>query len=303
MAEHELYFADEKALRSYKVRKVIRNILSYGFLSVFAFFMLIPFWFMIMTSLKSEVAYQNEQIAGILRLIPEVVVWDNYASIFGTSGNFGQYFLNTFIVATLSTAFTVVTTVFASFAFARLDFKGKDFIFTILLATMMVPGEMMLITNYQTAMSLGWKDTYQALILVHGVSVFYIFYLRQTFQQIPNELYLAAKVDGYGEFNYLFRVMIPIGSPTIVTIIILGVMGAWNAYIWPNLIASGTNPIFGNSMKLVSNGLMSLFTSEFSSRDTVKIAGSVVVTLPLFIFFLVFRKYIMRGVSRSGIKG
>lgn len=303
MAEHELYFADEKALRSYKVRKVIRNILSYGFLSIFAFFMLIPFWFMIMTSLKSEVAYQNEQIAGILRLIPEVVVWDNYASIFGTSGNFGQYFLNTFIVATLSTAFTVVTTVFASFAFARLDFKGKDFIFTILLATMMVPGEMMLITNYQTAMSLGWKDTYQALILVHGVSVFYIFYLRQTFQQIPNELYLAAKVDGYGEFNYLFRVMIPIGSPTIVTIIILGVMGAWNAYIWPNLIASGTNPIFGNSMKLVSNGLMSLFTSEFSSRDTVKIAGSVVVTLPLFIFFLVFRKYIMRGVSRSGIKG
>ena len=303
MAEHELYFADEKALRSYKVRKVIRNVLSYGFLTIFAIFMLIPFWFMIMTSLKSEIAYQNEQIAGILRLIPDRVVWDNYASIFGTSGNFGQYFLNTFIVATLSTAFTVVTTVFASFAFARLDFKGKDFIFTILLATMMVPGEMMLITNYQTAMSLGWKDTYQALILVHGVSVFYIFYLRQTFQQIPNELYLAAKVDGYGEFNYLFKVMLPIGSPTIVTIIILGVMGAWNAFIWPNLVASGTNPVFGNSMRLVSNGLMSLFTSEFSSRDTVKIAGSVVVTLPLFIFFLIFRKYIMRGVSRSGIKG
>ena len=168
----------------------------------------------------------------------------------------------------------------------------------------MIPGEMMMITNFQTTMALNWKDTFAALILVHGVSVFYIFYLRQTFQQIPNELFLAAKVDGYGHFAYLWRCMIPIAMPTIVTIMILSLMGAWNAYIWPQLVASGTNPVFGNDMHLVSNGLMSKFqSSEFSSDDPAKITGSLFATIPLFIFFLVFRKYIMRGVSRSGIKG
>ena len=172
------------------------------------------------------------------------------------------------------------------------------------MATMMVPGEMMLITNYQTTMSLGWRNTFAALILVHGVSVFYIFYLRQTFQQIPNELFLAAKVDGYGHFQYLIKVMVPIAMPTIVTIMILSLMGAWNAYIWPNLVASGKNPYFGNDMHLVSNGLMAKFqASEFASDDPAKICGSMFATVPLFIFFLIFRKYIMRGVSRSGIKG
>ena len=161
----------------------------------------------------------------------------------------------------------------------------------------------MVITNFQTIMALNWDNKYVALILTHAISVFYIFYMRQTFQQIPNELYLAAKVDGYGDFKYLWKVMIPIAMPTIVTIIILSLMGSWNAYIWPNLVASGTHPWFGNSMKLVSNGLMATFSSEFSSQDEVMLAGSFVVTLPLFIFFLCFRKYIMRGVSRSGIKG
>ena len=164
----------------------------------------------------------------------------------------------------------------------------------------------MVITNYQTVQALNWANTFASLIFVHGVSVFYIFYLRQTFSSIPNELFLAAKVDGYGHFRYLFRVMIPIAMPTIMTIAILSLMGAWNAYIWPNLVASGTNPIIKNwSMLLVSNGLMSLFTNSETgvSEDTVRIAGSVIVTAPLFVFFLIFRKYIMRGVSRSGIKG
>jgi len=167
----------------------------------------------------------------------------------------------------------------------------------------------MMITNYQTTMMLNWANTFAALILVHGVSVFYIFYLRQTFQQIPNELFLAAKVDGYGHFRYLWTCMIPIAMPTIVTITILSLMGAWNAYIWPTLVASGTNPVLesigikNHSMLLVSNGLMAQFTSEFKDNVPARITGSLFATVPLFVFFLIFRKYIMRGVSRSGIKG
>ncbi|MCH3977168.1 MAG: carbohydrate ABC transporter permease [Bacilli bacterium] len=305
MAQHEMYFASEKERKIWRTKFIISRVLLFTFLTLFALFILLPFWFMIVTSLKSSDAYQIEQQRKILRLfIPfNEISFLNFSKIFGTKGNFGQYFLNTAIVAIASTAFTVVTSVLAAFAFARLEFKGKNLLFTIFLATMMVPGEMMIITNYQTAISLQWANTFAALILVHGISVFYIFYLRQTFQQIPNELYLASKVDGYGEFHYLVKVMVPIAMPTIVTIIILNMMGSWNAYIWPNLIASGTNPITGQDMKLVSNGLMSLFTSEFKSEDTVKIAGSMVVTAPLLLVFIFFRKYIMRGVSRSGIKG
>ena len=204
---------------------------------------------------------------------------------------------------------TAVTAVLAAFAFARLEFKGKNLLFTLLLATMMIPGEMMVITNYQTTIQLDWKYTFSALIFVHGVSVFYIYYLRQTFQQIPNELYLAAKVDGVTDIGYLFKVMIPIAMPTIMTIVILSLMGSWNSYIWPTLVANG-NWLQGKGvntnydMRLVSNGLMSLFSSDIAKgQDAVKIAGSMVVTAPLFVFFIIFRKYIMRGVSRSGIKG
>lgn len=305
MAQHEMYFADAAAQRRWRAKFIVSRTFLFLFLTLFALFILLPFWFMVITSLKSSDLYTAEKYAGVLRLfIPfNEISFSNYAKVFGTKGNFGLYFFNTAIVAVFSTAFTVVTSVLAAFAFSRLEFKGKNALFTVFLATMMVPGEMMIITNYQTAVSFGWSNTFYALILVHGISVFYIFYLRQTFQQIPNELYLASKVDGYGEFHYLLKVMVPIAMPTIVTIIILNMMGSWNAYIWPNLIASGKNPNTGLDMKLVSNGLMSLFTSEFKSEDTVKIAGSMVVTSPLLLVFIFFRKYIMRGVSRSGIKG
>ena len=306
MAEHEVYFASEAQMRRYKAQKIITQVLLYGFLTIMGLFIVVPFLYMIITSFKSTDAYNLESQKGqlVLWLNSSNFSFEQYGKVMGKSGDFGHYYLNTVIVAVLSTAFTVVTSVLAAFAFARVDFKGKNLIFTVLLGTMMIPGEMMMITNFQTTMALNWKDTFAALILVHGVSVFYIFYLRQTFQQIPNELFLAAKVDGYGHFAYLWRCMIPIAMPTIVTIMILSLMGAWNAYIWPQLVASGTNPVFGNDMHLVSNGLMSKFqSSEFSSDDPAKITGSLFATIPLFIFFLVFRKYIMRGVSRSGIKG
>jgi len=319
MTEHEVYFTSRKQMMLYKGQKVFTQVLLYLFLTVFGLFIIFPFFYMIVTSLKSEVLYDSEAARKLISLIPQfesvysltdqgyfIRTWqlfDNYRVVLDSSNNFFIYYMNTIIVSVVSTAFTVVTAVLAAFAFARLEFKGKNVLFTIILATMMVPGEMMVITNFQTAATWGWQNTYAALIFVHGVSVFYIFYLRQTFQQIPNELFLAAKVDGYGHFRYLWRVMVPIAMPTVVTIIILSLMGSWNAYIWPNLIASGNNPTFGHTMRLVSNGLMSLFQGEYSSEDTIKVAASMVITTPLFIFFLIFRKFIMRGISRSGIKG
>ena len=316
------YFANKSELTKYRVKNIVIKTLLYAFLTIFALFMLTPFLFMVIGSFIEGAAFEKFTLyADFSQLGFEHWSFENYIKVFATTyldnlGNtvtrpsFAQYFLNTFIVAISSTAVTVVTAVLASFAFARLEFKGKDLLFTLLLATMMIPGEMMVITNYQTTIMLNWKFTFSALILVHGVSVFYIFYLRQTFQQIPNELYLAAKVDGVGDIGYLMKVMVPIAMPTIMTIVILCLMGSWNSFIWPTLVANGNwavgKSLFGINydMRLVSNGLMSLFSSEIAKgQDSVKIAGSMVVTAPLFVFFICFRKYIMSGKGRAGIKG
>ena len=281
MAEHEVYFASEAQMKRYKAQKIITQVLLYGFLAIMGLFIIIPFYYMVITSFKSTDAYNKEVLNGQLNLLltNSNFSFEQYGKVIGKSGDFGLFYANTIFVAVCSTAFTIVTSVLAAFAFARVDFKGKNAIFTVLLGTMMIPGEMMMITNFQTTMALSWKDTFAALIFVHGVSVFYIFYLRQTFQQIPNELFLAAKVDGYGHFAYLWKCMIPIAMPTIVTIMILSLMGAWNAYIWPQLVASGDHPWLkfpfetGNhDMHLVSNGLMSKFQStEFVSDDQQKL--------------------------------
>ncbi|HBS10761.1 MAG TPA: carbohydrate ABC transporter permease [Firmicutes bacterium] len=312
-SRNEVYFTSERDRKIYVTKKVLHYILVYAFLTILGLFMIIPFYYMIINSFKDAKIYENELLNSNLNLFDFSSMGlslNNFKAIFnlkmgGKPVNIGMFFLNTFIVSILSTIFTLITTVLASFAFARINFKGKNILFSILLATMMIPGEMMIITNYQTALTWNMANTYSSLIFVHGVSVFYIFYLRQTFQQIPNELYLASKVDGYGTFSYLWKVMIPIAMPTIISIAILSLMGAWNSYVWPNLIASGENPIFGNSMKLVSNGLMDMFTNSLTgeSNDTAKMAAALLVTIPLFIFFLIFRKKIMSGVSRSGIKG
>lgn len=298
--DRDLYFADKAAMQRYKALKFFSNFFMYGFLTILALFILIPFYWMIVTALKSNATIEFEQISGQLGFFPTEVTFDNFIIVFGRSAqvNFARYYLNTIFVALASTGITIITTVLGAFAFARLNFKGKEALFTLLLATMMIPGEMMVITNYQTISVLQWRDTFMALIFPFSVSVFYMFYLRQTFQQIPNELYLASKVDGYGDFAYLWKVMIPIALPSIVTVIILEIMGSWNAYIWPQLVTES------DSMLLVANGLMSIFqSSEFAQWNNIKLAASVVVTTPLLVFFLIFKKYIMRGVSRSGIKG
>ena len=319
MAEHATYFADEKSRRAYLAKQIVLKVLVYLFLTIFALFLLAPFVLMVVGSfVNAENFYQFSLKADFSELGFQNWGFNNYKQIFVSkywdpiaedwidqSGQtFSVFFLNTFIVAIGSTTVTVVTAVLAGFAFARLQFKGKDALFALLLATMMIPGEMMVITNYMTVRMMGWMNTFAALILVHGVSVFYVFYLRQTFQQIPNELYLAAKVDGVSDIGYLWKVMIPIAMPTITTIIILSMMGSWNSFVWPNLVAPGNwmDKKDGHSMMLVSNGLRALF-SQGKTLDAVKLAGSMVISIPLFIVFVCFRKYIMRGVSRSGIKG
>ena len=323
MAENALYFADDKSRKVYMTKKILSKIFVYLFLTIFALFLLAPFVLMIVGSFVNKEAFQQFSDTGNFSFLG-FGNWgfSNYKEVFKSEyidqmgqtqsrsgSNFGVFFLNTFIVAVCSTAVTVVTAVLAAFAFARLEFRGKELLFALLLGTMMIPGEMMVITNYMTVVQISWKNTFAALILVHGVSVFYVFYLRQTFQQIPNELYLAAKVDGVSDIGYLLKVMVPIAMPTITTIIILTMMGSWNSYVWPNLVANGKWTPFGqktdHSMMLVSNGLRALFaqTDGGSASDAVKIAGSMVISIPLFIVFICFRKYIMKGVSRSGIKG
>lgn len=279
-----------------KVVSVISTILRYAFLLLIAIIVLFPFYYMIITSLKDfELEYSVQQVPS---LWPQRFVWQNYSQAFSTA-NLGTLFKNTVIVGLVSTVLSLVITVLSAFAFARLEFKGKNILFAALLATMMIPGEMFTISNYVTVYKFGWLNTYTALIVPFLVSVFYIYLLRQNFMQIPNELYLAAKVDGTSDIKYLWKVMIPLALPTLISITILKMMGAWNSYVWPRLVANDA------AHQLVSNGLRNAFTVAETGKTNypVQMAAVVLVSLPLFLVFVFLRKYIMKGVSRSGIKG
>ena len=268
--------------------------LRYIFLILIAVAVLFPFYWMIISSLKSMEEYRLT----IPTFWPQHALWSNYAAAFAT-GNLGTLFKNTVIVGLISTVLSLIITVLSAFAFARLDFKGKNIVFGALLATMMIPGEMFTITNYITVVKFGWLSTYTALIVPFLVSVFYIYLLRQNFMQIPNELYLAAKVDGTSDLKYLLKVMIPLALPTLISKTILKMMGAWNSYVWPRLVAND------EMHQLVSNGLRSAFTDAGTNETNYpqQMAAVALVSLPLFLVFVFLRKYIMKGVSRSGIKG
>lgn len=294
----EMYFSNEKEVRKYKIIKFIKTTIVYLFLAFFAIFTLLPFYWMIVTSFKS-----NAEIAMIdsaATFFPQEFTWENYTQLFDTNSRYiglFRFMLNTIIVGVVSTFLTVVVTILAAFAFARLSFKGKELIFSILLSTMMIPGEMMIITNFTTVANLGWLNSYTALIVPFISSVFYTFFLRQNFKQIPDELYYAAKVDGVSDFGYLFKVMLPIAKPAIITITILSLIGSWNAYIWPRTVTDG-------NMRLVTDGIMSMFRNDSGAvADNQIMAAVTLVSLPLLIMFILFKKYIMRGVSRAGIKG
>lgn len=278
-----------------KVLKLLGQVLLYTFLIVMAIIVIFPFYWMIISSLKDMAEYRR----AIPTIVPEFLDFRNYVEVFTSKDLLlSRLFVNTVYVGIVSTILSLVITVLAAFAFARLEFKGKNALFAALLATMMIPGELFTITNYQTVNAFGWMKTFTVLIVPFLVSVFYIYLLKQNFMQIPNELYLAAKVDGTSDFKYLWKVMIPLALPTIISITILKMMGAWNSYMWPRLVAND------EAHRLITNGLRTAFTNAEGVTDIpVQMAAVAVVSLPLFLVFIFFRKYIMKGVSRSGIKG
>lgn len=254
----------------------------------------IPFYWMIITALKNSV--EVNAIPPTL-YVTQGFEWGNFAEALGRAP-FDAFFKNTLIVGVLTTTGTLITTIFSAYAFARLEFKGREVIFLIFLSTMMVPGEMMMITNYITVAKLEWLNTYQALIFPFMVSTFHIFFLRNSIKQIPVELYKAAKVDGFTDIQFLFRVVVPIVKPTLITITILGLLGSWNAYVWPNLVTDN------EMMRLVSNGLRTAFSDDgMRVAQNLQMAAAAVITLPILVVFLILKKYIVKGVSRSGIKG
>ena len=276
-----------------KVVKTIVLIGVYAFLAVMALIVLFPFYWMIISSLKTLDEYRMS----VPTFWPKKIMLGNYLEAF-TAASLGRLFVNTLYVGIVSTILSLVITVLSAFAFARLEFKGRDTMFGLLLATMMIPGELFTITNYETVTKLGWMNTFTVLIVPFIVSVFYIYLLKQNFMQIPNELYLAAKVDGTSDIKYLWKVMIPLALPTLISITILKMMGAWNSYIWPRLVAND------EAHRMITNGLRNAFTATSGDVNyPVQMAAVAIVSAPLFMVFIFLRKYIMAGVSRSGIKG
>ena len=283
----------QKVTSRQKAGKVLVQIALYTFLFIMALIILFPFYWMIISSLKDLAEYQESPPT----LFPRNIVWYNYVEAFNTA-DLGRLFLNTLYVGLVSTVLSLVITVLSAFAFARLEFKGRDALFAALLATMMIPGELFTITNYATVNTFGWMKTYTVLIVPFLVSVFYIYLLKQNFLQIPNELYLAAKVDGTSDIKYLWKVMIPLALPTLISITILKMMGAWNSYVWPRLVAND------EAHRLITNGLRNAFSDASGDVNIpVQMAAVAIVSAPLFLVFIFLRKYIMKGVSRSGIKG
>ena len=281
----------EKAARS---RKAVLKTVTYVLLSLWAVVVLFPFYWMLLTSVKSYSAYNAEYIPKLFTLSPTL---QNYADAF-TQVPLGGYFLNTLIFTVVTTAIMVFVTVLAAFAFARLEFKGKNLAFTLFLSLMMIPNELVIITNYVTVTDLDLRNTFAGLILPSVASVFYIYLLRENFAQVLDELYYAAKVDGCSDLKYLVKVLLPICRPTVVTITILKVIECWNAYVWPRLVTDE------ESYFLVSNGIQAIRESGFGRENIpAMMAAVVVISVPLIVLFLLFRDKIMEGVSRGGTKG
>ena len=275
-------------------RKRILRLLTYLLLGVWAVVILFPFYWMLLTSVKDYGAYNAEHIPTFFTLSPTL---QNYRDAF-TSVPLGRYLANTVFFAVVTTALMVVVITLSAYAFARMEFRGKNLLFTLFLSLMMIPTELVVITNYATITGLELRNTFTGLILPSVTSVFYIYLLKENFEQVPDELYRAAKVDGTSDFKYLWKVMLPICRPTLVTIIILKVIECWNSYVWPRLITDDSNYF------LVSNGIQEIRENGFGRENIpAMMAAVVVISVPLILLFFLFRKKIMAGVSRGGIKG
>ena len=290
--EHPVDFEtlQKKADRRTRIQKTV----IYFFLTVWALIVLFPFYWMVLTSVKSYSAYNAEHVPAFFTLSP---TFQNYVDAFTTVPLMG-YLLNTLIFTVITTFLMVIVSVLAAYAFARLEFKGKNLVFTLFLSLMMIPSELVVITNFVTITNLGLRNTITGLVLPSVTSVFYIYLLKENFEQVPDELYRAAKVDGTSDLKYLWKVMIPICRPTIVTITILKIIECWNSYVWPRLITD--DPAY----YLVSNGIQEIRENGFGRENIpAMMAAVVVISVPLILLFLVFRKKIMSGVSRGGLKG
>ena len=280
--------------KSARIWDRVRKIITYILLAFWALIVLFPFYWMILTSVKSYSAYNSEYIPKLYTLSPTL---QNYVEAF-TAVPLARYFLNTLIFTIVTTALMLVVTVLAAYAFARLNFRGKNLAFTIFLSLMMIPNELVIITNYVTITNLDMRNTYMGLILPSVTSVFYIYLLKENFEQVPDQLYYAAKVDGTSDLKYLMKVMVPICKPTIVTITILKVIECWNSYVWPRLITDD------ETYFLVSNGIQEIRENGFGRENIpAMMAAVVVISVPLIVLFLIFRKKIMAGVARGGTKG
>ena len=291
MDPHTDYKQIELAARR---RRAVRRAVTYVLLALWAVIVLFPFYWMVLTSVKSYSAYSAERIPAFFTLSPTL---QNYHDAF-TAVPLARYFLNTVIFTVATTAIMLVVITLAAFAFARLNFHGKQLAFTCFLALMMIPNELVIITNFVTITDAGLRNTFWGLILPSVTSVFYIYLLKENFAQIPNELYYAAKVDGTSDFKYLWKVMLPICRPTVVTIVILKVIECWNSYVWPRLITDDENYF------LVSNGIQAIRENGFGRENIpAMMAAVVVISVPLIVLFLLFRSKVMEGVSRGGTKG
>ena len=291
MEKHTDYAKIEKQAR---IRSRVRSTAVHILLSLWAVIVLFPFYWMVLTSVKSYSAYNSEYIPKFFTLSPTL---QNYVDAF-TAVPLGRYFTNTLVFTLITTLLMLSVITLAAFAFARLEFKGKRLTFTLLLSLMMIPNELVIITNFVTITDLGLRNTFTGLILPSVTSVFYIYLLKENFAQIPDELYYAAKVDGTSDFKYLTKVMIPICSPTMITIVILKVIECWISYVWPRLITDDENYF------LVSNGIQAIRESGFGRENIpAMMAAVVVISVPLIALFLIFRNKIMDGVSRGGTKG
>ena len=284
----------KKLERKRKIKNAVFMTAVFLLLIIWAIIVLFPFYWMLLTSVKSYASYNAEYIPQFFTLSPTL---ENYVLAF-TAVPLAKYFGNTVIFTVITTILMMIVVILSAFAFSRLEFKGKDLLFTILLSLMMIPNELVIITIFVTITNAGLRNSFAGLILPSVTSVFYIYLLKENFEQIPDELYKAAKVDGTSDFKYLWKVMIPICAPTIVTIFILKVIECWNAYVWPRLITDDENYF------LVSNGIQTIRESGFG-RETIPamMASVVVISIPLIIIFLIFHKKIMEGVSRGGTKG
>lgn len=284
----------EKKQKAAARRGRIGKFFTYFFLSVWALIVLFPFYWMLLTSVKSYGAYNAEHVPAFFTLSPTL---QNYKDAFTTVPLLG-YLINTVIFTLATTVLMVVVSTLAAYAFARLRFRGKDLLFTLFLSLMMIPNELVVITNFVTITNMDLRNTFTGMILPSVTSVFYIYLLKENFEQVPDELYKAAKVDGTSDLKYLLKVMVPICRPTIVTITILKVIECWNSYVWPRLITD--DPAYF----LVSNGIQEIRENGFGRENIpAMMAAVVVISVPLIVLFLIFRRKIMEGVSRGGMKG